>query len=523
MKICYLLFLGAVFSHLNAQNTAYLDEDNSELQLTWGNDFKDVTNSSCIGFIGEIAGSIYALKSDRKSMMNQTAAGMSMIFSEWPTYYIDKLDENMNLVYSAKVNLILNGKKLRFERAIIFGDRLFILTTYIDEALFRKYLYYQELDTEKLSAINEPVKIGEIVLNPDANFKKNKILIEYSPDKTKLLVLFDLYWAVSEKEHFSLHIFDSNFTGTRVDEVELPYSEKLFQIETIKLDNSGNIYVLGKLYFNFKREKQNGAPNYKLLLLQYEPGKDQPSEYEFNPGDVFLREISVLLKENEIICTGFYRTNKKRDINGCFVATVNRPSGEINQAKLDFGETEFKNMYERSVILQPDGSIALIAEQFKLKGGASVGVPIPNTSASFSNNKYIYNYENIVVVSISPDQKLNWTIEITKAQETKNDSGFYSSFYLLPTQNKLLFFYNDFGSFIKAKRPKAFKADVDKSMAVCVIVDAEGNAKKHKLFYTQSEQVFLRPKAFGTTSQGVLLIFTQQEDIQRYGKLQLRE
>ena len=514
--------------------------DSSGLNIQWGPYIYDVTQSTCIGFIGEIDKNIYSLRSNRKSMWSTQTVGINLRLKESTSYFIDKLNQQMNLVYSAKLELNYQGEPSQLERVLVFGNRLFVVSSQISWPMYRKYVFYQELDLNSLQPISGQVKIGEMLFNPDAPSKKNKMLFEFSPDSTKLLILFDQFYNIPGHEHFNLLVFDSEFGIKQRKEVDLPYEEKLFDVKKIRLDNSGSIYVLGKLYRNSIRERKKGEVNYSIVLLKYRPEESEPVVYNIDSGNIYLREVSVVLKEREVVLIGFYYTNKKARLNGCLVASIDSQTDEITYSKLDFGFRQFSDIYERGIVERSDGSIVLLAEEYEIESGGTYFIraqtPQSITSTVSADSPigalakalfqdYEFNYKSIYVFSLSSEYDLEWIVQISKAQVTFNDSGFYSSFYVLPVGEKLIFFYNDY-TYIPSKRgivPDTFESLLDDSMAVCRIVDRDGKAQAYTMFYTKDEQLFLRPKAFGKTAQSTLLMFAQHHNLQRYGKVILNE
>ena len=104
-----------------------------------------------------------------------------------------------------------------------------------------------------------------------------------------------------------------------------------------------------------------------------------------------------------------------------------------------------------------------------------------------------------MVININPEGNIDWAEKIAKYQYSVNDGGFYSSFALIPTEEELIFLYNDN---LKNYNPKGKPGKVypmtsaKKNITAIATVDSEGKVKKEANVKLKAEKKVLRPKVY---------------------------
>ena len=98
---------------------------------------------------------------------------------------------------------------------------------------------------------------------------------------------------------------------------------------------------------------------------------------------------------------------------------------------------ELLNYAFRNILLLPDGSINVLAEQYYIYEVNSTD------SRGMSQVTNYYNYNDCIVYSISRTGELNWFRKIPKKQESVNDFGQYSSLISYISNGNLVLFFND--------------------------------------------------------------------------------
>ena len=176
-------------------------------------------------------------------------------------------------------------------------------------------------------------------------------------------------------------------------DITLPYKDELFDIETFKVDNHGNVYLLGLLYKDKRKTKRNGEANYQYKVLSYTDNGSNNKEYSVSLPDRFLTDMQIGVRANkDIVCAGFYSENGKLSIRGTFFLSIDAETKEIKTKSFKEFDINFitQNMTENQaekakkreekgkdvelyeydldkLIVRSDGGAMLIGEQYFVK------------------------------------------------------------------------------------------------------------------------------------------------------------
>lgn len=139
-----------------------------------------------------------------------------------------------------------------------------------------------------------------------------------------------------------------------------------------------------------------------------------------------------------------------------------------------------------------DGGAIIVAEsQFDNKENVDQQTNVPSASPTFRSVK-IHYYNDIIVFSINPDGSRDWHSILKKKQVSENDDGFYSSYSMLLTQNKLRFVYNE----------EIFK----KTNINEYYITPKGEINRKSLFNSSNEDIMLMPKLGEQISSNEVII-----------------
>lgn len=323
----------------------------------------------------------------------------------------------------------------------------------------------------------------------------------------------------------------------------LPIADKLFNIESYDVDNKGNVYVLGIKFDDVPKEKVKGEPNYNYLLLKYEFGTDNLIEYPILVEGKFLTDLNFTInKDSDIICAGFYSKEKVYNISGSFYMKIDDESkavlvsdflefdislltqnlNEKQDAKVQKKEDKGKkvNLLQYNLgklVIKDDGGITLVGENYYVVVTTSY-----NAQTKSQTTTYHYYYNQILVVDISADGKIQWVKQIPKNQHTINDGGYFSSYGLIERGDKIYFLYNDNPKNVTFKpgdKIFSYKKKDDETLTMLVEVDKDGNMVREAAFNQQKAEVIMRPKAFYQINDDEMILFGQNRKNYRVAKL----
>lgn len=503
-----------------------------KLEIEWGAESKSSMRLRPSDYIGNINGNGYMLKTKAKM-------GKSGVF------FIEVIDDRMNVVKTSELVLETKTDDLDFERVFIFDDKLYVGASLRNGAKKRKTLFVQELDSETLTPVDAFKKISEFSYEDGSKRNSGSFRSSFNQDSTLIMILYDIPGGKSDRERFGIEVFDKELELVWKKDITLPYKEADFSVIDYEMDIAGNAYVLGRRVVDKSGKKEE----VELEVLKYSPDEEDAVVYKLElPGKKYINGFRLQFKDNEIWCLGFYSKDARSGTQGCFVMRVNKDTGELIQQNqqefpLDFitmntteksqRRTESKaakgkdvgiaNLYIRNVIDTKTGQVIVVAEVYFVKVYTSSTATAGGGRTT--STTYVYHYNDIVLFSIGSELDILWYNKIPKAQVTADDYGYYSSFYSHKTADRLLIVYNDHIDnlkVVKSGKPARFTGSRKTSVAVGVTVDFDGNIGKSRLFDVKNTKSYMRPKAAGTGEDDQMIIHTTTGKTQRYAKVGIK-
>lgn len=458
--------------------------------------------------------------------------------------FVEQYDGRMHIRRSQKIDLRYKGKKREFEDLIWSNGKLYLLTSFNNEAKKKNYLFVQELD-RRLVPKKDLQLIGEI--DTRDKFREGKFDLSVSRDSSKILVYNQLPFKKSEPERFALRVYDADFQEQWVQDVTLPYGDGNFAIEEYRVDRDGNVYLLGVIYEDRARVRRNGKPTYNYTILAYTEKGERAQEYRIDLEEQFITDLTFRVGNNgNLICAGFYSNKGTYSIKGtCFLQLDVKTKEIINLNLMPF-DFEFRTEYmsegrkdrlERAevqgnvnrtpelyrfslddLILRSDGGAVLIAEQYY----------VYQQSYRYWDGTlrydYFYNYNDIIVVNIQPDGSIEWSTRIPKRQETLNDGGYYSSYAMATVRDRFYFVYNDnsrnYRDAGNGNRRYLYNFNGRFSVVVVSEITKDGQLTTFPLFTNRDADVITRPKICRQTGSRRMMVYGEQGRNYRFANLE---
>ncbi|MFL1013313.1 hypothetical protein [Flavisericum labens] len=315
----------------------------------------------------------------------------------------------------------------------------------IDCFLHKPIDYTNELKREKIFSID--IKrfpnfiIPELSNNLDSNYYGN---MEFSENGKYIAFHIDSY--SKDTEAHKIFVFNGDFK--MVWEKEFTHNEKdrLFDIHQVKVDNHGDVYILGKVYHNKRQNVVKKKVNYHYEVFKVTENKTEHTY--LNLLDRFAHTMSLVIKDNQVNCIGIY--SEKSDLNvieffagkdqfaisGTLFFSINKDNMKIINTLFQKFSPEFlTNKYDvngdkenggyiiKKIKTLKDGGCLLIAEEFHVQtksysyftpNGFSVN-SINVGSVSQESKSYVtLNYNDIVVLRLDKLGNLVWSKNINK-------------------------------------------------------------------------------------------------------------
>jgi hypothetical protein len=497
--------------------------------LRWGAELREPAGGSIEKIIDTGPFGFYALR--RK--------GSSSLSNE--QIFIELYDNNMKLKKSQKLEMKYQGKRRDFEDIAKVGGQLYLLTSFHNQVKKKNYLFYQKL-SDRLTPSRDLVKIGEIDTHNKARVGIFDLSI--SKDSSKVLIYSQLPYKKNEPERFALQVFDNGFNPLWNSDIVLPYPDTQFSVEEYRIDNEGNVYLLGVMYRDKVRTRRMGMPNYQYVILVYTPGRKEAQEYRVELGDKFITDLTFRIADDgNLVFSGFYSERGTYSVKGTYFFRLDPKTREVfnrNLRQFDFEFlTEFMSdgrrererqreeagrgpeLYQFSLdelILRSDGGVVLVAEQYYV---------FERTYRYWDGSirfDYFYNYNDIIVVNIRPDGEIEWTMRIPKRQETLNDGGYYSSYAMSIVRDRLYFIYNDNGRNFEEGGSSRRLHNFNGRYSVIAMTELrkDGSATTYPLFQNLDAGILTRPKVCRQSGSRRMIVYGERGRFYRFADLEFQ-
>ena len=552
---------GFLFLSLIAFNGLVAQMVERPADIAWSDAYNEPPKSILTKIIHTNKEGFYGLRLQAEGV----TAGKADVFVE---YY---LKEGMQLKMSKTLDLKFKNKTRDFEDVLMMkGNKMYFLTSFNNQAKKRNYLFAQTVNIKNLRPSPKLNKIAEVAtknLYQEGGFRSH-----ISKDTSKILIYSMLPKKKKEPEQFSLQVFDQDFTELWSKEIKLPFNDKNFSVEEYRVDNQGNVYMLGVIYEDQSKFRRSGKPTYQYVLLAYRNNGENVEEYKVDLGEKFITDLTYRVARNgDLVFSGFYSDKGTYSVKGTYFFRLNPTTKEISNKNLKAFDFRFitehmtANKVEKArkadkkgdkkkapelfryaldeLILRSDGGAVLIAEQYYVEerydnyndrygrygyGGRFGGFYGSryrfNNPYGFNNYRdqvYEYNYNDIIVVNIQPTGEIEWTARIPKQQTTTNDAGYFSSYAMSIVKDKFHFVFNDNPKNYDPndKSNRLYNYNGRNSVITLATIDKDGGVQMDPIFDNRQAGITTRPKICKQIGRNEMLIYGERGRKYRFGSL----
>ncbi|MEQ9307056.1 MAG: hypothetical protein RJQ14_24290, partial [Marinoscillum sp.] len=368
---------------------------------------------------------------DNLGMYVHETAGIMGLKQKHFLYFID---QKMNMVRSSEIPKTINGNRYSFEQIIQTNNHLYVLGTYMDKKNKESVLMGQPLSMRTLKPAGEPIVITSAHLNL-RNEDERAFKVRLSRDNTKILVI-----AQTKGDHdkgvIIIHVLDSSLKPLWQHSYVTSRDADLFDLENVKVDNHGNVFILGIWSDKKSAITRKNEPNYYYKVIGIMDQGATISTNELRMDGKFLTDMQMEVSDQlKVICLGFYSQEGTVSISGTYYIKLDPRTNEvvskshkafgldfITQGMGDFQEGRTIKKVEKGkdvqiiqfdlndLVITRDGAAFLIGEQFFTRLHTSS--PTNGAQSSYLS----YHYKDIMVVKASASGEIEWITKIVKNQ-----------------------------------------------------------------------------------------------------------
>ena len=500
--------------------------------VKWGKEFSASRKSSLEDIIGFDASGIYAINGRYRS---------SLLGSN--TFTLQHYSNDFVPTRSFDLEIREGGNPREVQHLLHLNNKLYIFYSYPDLNVRKNILFVREIDKSTLQPKTDMLKLGEIDYSGKSNSNRGDFNFRISRDSSKVLVFYNLPYTKGEPEVFGFNVLDDQMKSIWQRNITLPYRDDLFDVESFRVDNSGNVYLLGLIYKERRKSKRKGQPNYSYEILACRNEGKTLVQYPVAQEDRFLSDMQIeILDDKRLVCAGFYSEKGTYSVKGTYFLTIDATTKEIKSKSFKKFSLDFiiQSMTERKanrtvrkaengedaelfeydldkLLVGKDGSAILIGEQYYMN--AVTNTMFVNGVMS-TITTYHYYYNDIIAVKINSEGQIEWAEKIAKTQHSINDKGFFSSYTLAIVKGKICFIFNDNPQNLSYKgvgRPANFNGR--ESVVMIASLNQRGEQVRQPLFKAGNQDVITRPKVCRQILNDQVILFGQRKKNQQFARI----
>ncbi|MFD0988796.1 hypothetical protein ACFQ1R_01690 [Mariniflexile jejuense] len=211
--------------------------------------------------------------------------------------------------------------------------------------------------------------------------------------------------------------------------------EKFYQPNDLFIDNSANVFALGKLFLEGRSQKKDGKANYDFVLNKLTETSSKTTPVNFNTNE-HISSLIISNSNGQIRLLGFYSEKNVSAIKGTLVFNVDTESMQITQSKaFKLPENVYKDLYSETVadrkkdqelssfyvdylIEDKEGNTYLLAEEFYV---TTVYVSMGMNGGYWQT---VYHYDDVMVLKLNAQGDLEWGRSIFKRATAPSYNAF---------------------------------------------------------------------------------------------------
>lgn len=296
--------------------------------------------------------------------------------------------------------------------------------------------------------------------------------------------------------------------------LELPYKENHYQPGSVKIDNNGDIYILG-IVISEGNEKKSDITNQTMVRILSNKGTET-HVLELNTKQVKIAQwvMDFDIAEN-LVVAGFCYINGNEKSTAVFSIGIDTKNLEVSDINIYNFTSEFyeaidpvKNYKMRitlnDLVKNDNGGMVLLAEEYTL--------------ATVDYNSMHYHH-TIIAIGIDDNYAISWANAIPKKQFTILPE--FTGYNYFVSGDKLFLLYNDNNENLQAKKFSELKDYAErKSVIMLVTIEKDGKWKKEFL-PSDINTTLLMPNMSGQADNKTYIFFEKDGKKNVVGKMQV--
>lgn len=421
----------------------------------------------------------------------------------------DVFDNSLDKKHSL---VIESDKKERYIGEVVYGDEIKVFTVFSPKAKER-IVNCHSFNIK--SGSHSKKKLFEVTVAKKrflfGNRQDRETSLGISPNGKYLAMATDnIYKDVND---YAIRVFNAKTLELLFTKSYQKHEEKYFKHNDISINDNGDVFVLGKLYKEGKREKKKGEANYDFILNKITETSNK--ELTISLADQHIKNLGITIVDSKLHLIGFYsERNSGRIKGGCnfiidsenfSIASKNNYELPINVYEDLFGDKrgskkknkgkELTNFYIDYILEDSQGNTYLLAEEFY----------ITQTYVSTGMNggywQTVYHYDDILILKFGASGNLDWGRSIFKRSTAPSYNAFLKN-------DELHVLLNSGKNLLEKKdgRTKVSKGWFESSSLYDIVYDNAGEVIYSKIQDNKGKTFYL--PFYGTYQDGKFIMMS---------------
>ncbi len=370
-----------------------------------------------------------------------------------------------------------------------------------------------------------------------------KFIVIRSPLNDGFFLMYSRPFIQYDNEFLIFDFFDYNLQKQWERKQKFPLNGKEFEPRQYKTNaKDSTLYLVVRVLEETEEErlkKNNAKINYSFSLLSFKfDPKDTNSTFKSTSLHIpkkYISDISFEVTNHELIFSGFFADKKDMEASGAFCIVLEEYSKIVRSTHtMDFDKSFAEKFVDNDklAVQRGEGIRDFQVKDLQIANDGTIYFLAENTFAAAKAGKVrgfteiIFSpfYNNIVVVKIGNDHKVNWITPVVKRQRepsftTNENSGFTLSYTYAIYNDKVVVIYNDFLKNITAQSPLEMKyiTSYKGTVPVLATINSKGEVGKDVLFEGADSKIVLCPKTSVVENKSQIYIYTILGNTQRWG------
>jgi hypothetical protein len=259
------------------------------------------------------------------------------------------------------------------------------------------------------------------------------------------------------------------------------------------------------------------------VLLHYPPERTTAIIYTLESDHHLITDIQFRkLNEQTIVAAGLMSDAKRMETDGTCYFEIDLKARKVVHANFDYMDaTQNDDLPSAQMVADDDMPKYITIDHLFLRDDGGV---LLIAERSFQASRYTYQDDDILLVDVNKNGKVDWMTRIPKKQSSYYTEDVRLSYYPVVIQNEVYLFYNDDGrNFTYSKHRKRLQHHKTvKGFSTLTVVYSDGSWKAFPIAQNSLENLALNPAACRQIGNRTVLLYAANGKNYRLGKLELK-